>query len=106
MKKTIGVYFREIKLGELSKVNDNYVYKSNEENVKQAHEKGYSSYLYKCDDSFISTELPYSLQNFVPDEKQTQIVTLAKITKNDSDFDKLYKVAKLNLVVPDFHIKA
>lgn len=104
--KTISIYFREIKLGELNQVNDNYVYKCNKENVKKAHQKGYSTFLYKCDDSFISTELPYSLQNFIPDKKQVQIIQLAKIEESDSDFEKLYKVAHLDFAKPDFYIKA
>ena len=104
--KSIGIFFREIKLGELTQVNNNYIYKANIKNIEKAHKKGYSTYLYKCDESFISEDLPYSLQNFIPTEEQTETLTIAKITPNDSDFEKLYKIAKLDFEKRDFYIQA
>ena len=104
--KTIGIYFREIKLGELTQINTNYVYKANSKNVEKAHNKGYSTFLYNCDNSFIDEHLPISLQNFIPSKEQTELEYLANIKEDDSDFEKLYKIAKLNFDTPDFYIKA
>ncbi len=102
--KTISVYYKEIKLGELTTVNKNYVYKAIEKNVKLAHEKGYFTFLFNCDENFISEELPYSLQNFIPTEKHKDIIEEANILKTDSDFEKLYKIASLPYSKEDFHI--
>lgn len=103
--KTIGVYYKDIKLGELSQVNSKYIYKANKNNINKAHKLGYLTFLYKCDDNFISEELPYSLQNFIPTEKQIELIETANILDNDNDFEKLYKIAKLNFEKPDFHIE-
>ncbi len=102
----INVYYKEIKLGELSHVTNNYIYKANKQNIEKAHKKGYITFLYKCDDSFISEELPFSLQNLIPTEKQQDILLLADINKNDSDFEKLYKLSKLDLETTDFYVKS
>lgn len=102
--KAISVYFKEIKLGELTKVENNYIYKVNAKNVSLAHQKGYSTFLYKCDESFISEKLPYSLQNYIPSSEHTQIIKEANILESDSDFEKLYKIALLPYEKEDFHI--
>lgn len=101
----ISIFYREIKLGELKKTENNYVYKALPENVEKAHKKGYSTFLYMCDNSFISEELPFSLLDFIPDEKQVDLIIAADIKESDSDFEKLYKIASLDAVKPDFHME-
>lgn len=104
--KIISVYYNEIKLGELTQENKNYIYKANIKNIMLAHKKGYCTYLYNCDEDFTTEELPYSLQNFIPNEKQTQIIQEANILNSDSDFEKLYKIAKLPFEKEAFNIQA
>lgn len=103
--KVIGVYYKEIKLGELTWDN-NYVYNAFLKNIVIAHKKGYPTYLYSCDESFISDELPYSLQNYVPNKSHIQIIQEAGILETDNDFEKLYKIAKLPYERESFYVKA
>ena len=91
----ISVFFKETKLGELSMVNDNYVYVCLPENIKKANQNGYLKTLYGCDKNFISKELPFSLKNFVVNNEQIKNWPEAKIEKEDSDFERLIKLAKL-----------
>ena len=106
MSKTIRIFYKEIELGQLQQVEKNYIYKANPQKVELAHKKGYPTYLYKCDESFLSSELPYSITDFIPDPKQYAICIAANIENNDSDFEKLYKVASLKDVKNrEFHLE-
>jgi len=101
----ISVYFKDIKLGELSIVDDNYVYVCIPENIEKATQNGFLKTLFGCDKNFISKDLPLSLKNFVVNNDNIKFWSETDITKDDSDFDRLYKIAKLNnLSKDDFYI--
>ena len=101
----ISVYFKDIKLGELSMINGEYVYISIQKNIDKATQNGYLKTLYGCDKNFISKELPFSLKNFVVKNDNIKNWDNAKISKDDSDFDRLLKIARLkNTTHDDFYI--
>ena len=102
----ISVYFKDTKLGELSMINDKYVYVSIQKNIDKATQNGYLKTLYGCDKNFISKELPFSLKNFVVENDQIKNWGEANIKTKDSDFERLLKVAKLkDIAHDDFYIK-
>ena len=103
--KRISVYFKDIKLGELSMINDEYIYLAIKENIDKATKKGYSKTLYGCDKNFVSKTLPFSLKNFVVENDQIKNWSEANINTKDSNFERLLKVAKLNDIAhDDFYI--
>ena len=94
--KKIFVKYKEITLGELTYNEVCFCYKAYEEEVSKANKLGYPISLYNVDKSFVDNKLPFSLDDFIPEEN-TKLYNLAKIIKTDNDFEKLYKVASLNL---------
>ena len=101
----LGVYFKELKIGTLSKVNDEYHYIVNDRNKKKAIEKGYPLFLFNCQEDFVVRELPSSFLELIPEEN-IDLYLIAGITKEDDDFIKLCKMSMLNLAHADFHIEA
>ena len=52
----------------------------------------------------IYARLPNLFANFIPSKERTDIITKAGIVDSDDDFEKLYKLAGLNLVNINFKI--
>lgn len=103
--KVLKVCFKEIELGQISFNGEIYTYVANEKNVKKAHEKGYQTFLFGFDESFETNEFPASLSDLIPDKEQIDIFDAAGINETDAEFEKLCKIASLDLQMPDFHIE-
>ena len=78
MEKLI-VKYKEISLGELKYSKGLFVYKVFEDNIKKAYQAKYPIMLYEVDSNFIEKELPFSLDDMIPDEgtdlyRQAEIV--------------------------------
>ena len=101
----LSIYINEIKLGEMTFDGSNYVFKANEKNVEKANKKGYTPFLYGCEQSWTSQELPLALQDFIPSEEQLDLLMLAEISPEDTDFEKLCKMAAAKIAKPNFHIE-
>ena len=101
----ISVYFKDKKLGELSIIDNKYVYVCLPQNIENAYQDGYLPVLYGCDKNFISKELHFSLKNLVVDNDHIKNWEETNIKKEDNDFDRLLKIAKLkNTAHDDFFI--
>ena len=94
--KKIFVKYKEITLGELTYNKVCFCYKVYEEEIAKAKKLGYPISLYKVDKSFVDNKLPFSIDDFIPKEN-AQLYKLSGIAIADNDFEKLYKVASLNL---------
>lgn len=94
--KKIYVKFKNITLGELTFNNGCFVYQVNSNDICNANNCGYPIGLYNTDKNFISKTLPFSLEDLIPNEN-TNLYKLANITALDSEFEKLFKIAQLNL---------
>ena len=104
--EVISVYYKDLKVGELTFDGENYIYNVNETNVKFARERGYFLSLYKCNKSFVSKELPQPFKDFVLDNKTVLTFPETKIRPFDDDFTRLYKFALLkNVDKSDFHFE-
>ncbi len=101
----LGVYFREIKLGELSFENGRYVYRAIPANVKKAHEKQYVTSIYGCDEDFVSNELPFAIAEFIPPAEIVDLNVMAGIMPTDTPYQKLCKMASLDLAYENFYLK-
>lgn len=95
MEKLI-VKYKEISLGELKYSKGLFVYKVFEDNIKKAYQAKYPIMLYEVDSNFIEKELPFSLDDMIPDEG-TDLYRQAEIVAEDNQYEKLVKVAKLPL---------
>lgn len=90
------VKYKDIALGELKYSKGLFVYKVFEENINKAYQKKYPIMLYGVDANFIEKDLPFSLDDMIPDEG-TNLYKEAQIDKDDNQFEKLVKVANLPL---------
>ena len=77
--KIICVQYKEIQLGELTQISNTYYYKTIPQNIKRAHEQGYLTFMFNCDNDFASHELPYSIQNFIVPDKNIELWKEANI---------------------------
>lgn len=101
----LSVYFKNIKLGELYFKNENFIYVANKCNVKKALNKGYPLFLYHCENDFVSDILPPAFEDILPKEEQIDLILLAGITESDNKFERLYKIAKLDLAYDGLYLK-
>ena len=93
----IAVKFRDYYVGDLTFEDNNFVYKANDVGVDMAiTEGGVPLFLYGVNNSFVSPELPNSLQNLIPNENSELYITL-KLGECANDFEKLYVLAGENL---------
>ena len=105
--QVIYVYFRDLKIGELTFDGTNYIYNINQEGIDAANSRGYFLSLYKCKNSFVSPILPNSFKELVLDDESAKLYPEANIVSSDNDFMRLYKFAKLkDIVRPDFYFVA
>ena len=101
--KKIFVKYKDITLGELTFNNGLFNYEVNIKNVEKAQVMGYPVMLFNINKNFISATLPFSLEDLIPNEN-TILYKQACITQKDDNFEKLYKVALLNLDDNGFYI--
>ncbi|MBQ3213636.1 MAG: hypothetical protein IJB10_01310 [Clostridia bacterium] len=90
------VKYKDLALGELKYSKGLFVYKVFEENINKAYQEKYPIMLYGVDKNFIEKDLPVSLDDMIPDEG-TDIYKQAQISKEDNEFEKLFKIAQLPL---------
>ena len=101
----LKVFFKEIKIGELWFNNGLICYETDKNNLKKAYNKKYPLFLYDCESDFCLEHLPIGFLKLLPGEGDDDIVLMAEINENDSEFERLLKVAKLDLAHDDFYVK-
>ena len=101
----LGVYYKDIKLGNLTFEGGYYIYKSIPNNVEKAHQRGYVTSVYGCDEDFVSKELPMAIEDFIPPEEIVDLNFMANIQATDTPFQKLCKMGMLDLAYDDFYLK-
>ena len=65
----IYVYFRDLKVGELTFDGTNYIYNVNQDGIDAANARGYFLSIYKCKKSFVSPTLPNPFKDLVLNNK-------------------------------------
>lgn len=103
--KVIKVCYKDVVLGKLTFQEGAYCYEASKMGVEKAYKKGYTTFVYDCDQSFVSDSLPASLQDLLSEEIVSNIATLTDILETDTEFDVLYKFAELDVGKPDFHVE-
>ncbi len=103
--KVIRVYFKDVELGKLTFQNGNYCFQVSRSGVEKANKKGYPTFLYDCNESFVSDVLPESIKDLLSEEVLTSLEDLLEIVETDTEFDVLYKLAELDISKPDFHVE-
>lgn len=89
----IYVNYQDITLGELSYNHGMYCYVTIKQNIDYALQNGYPISIYFLNKDFIEPKLPLILKEFVPNSG-TDLYESANINENDSEFEKLLKVAE------------
>lgn len=101
----IKVYFKDLKIGELSFINGFYLFETNKINIKKAKNKAYPLFLFGLENDFSSKELPECFESMIPSDENIDLNVLANIEANDEPFIKLLKIASLNLSYDDLGVK-
>ena len=101
----LGVYYRDIKLGVLTYEKGMYIYKAIPSNVVRAHQKGYVTRVYGCDEDFVSKDLPMAIEEFIPPEEIVDLNLMANIAPTDTPYQKLLKMGMLDLAYENFYLK-
>ena len=105
----IYLYFKELNLGYLTQEKDVYIWVPNTENI-QLFERQNSAF----EDLFFLernkpvgyVNIPLHYSEFIQACSREDLVQKAGIKSRDSEFEKLYKLAKLDFSMQDFYIKS
>lgn len=102
MEKTINLYWKDILLINLSYEKDMYVQHFKTENLETAQKEGCPVGLlfHNKTEKIVKTKhLPIIFDEYNFSKSRTDLITAYNIEKNDSIFEKLYKIAqKSNLI--------
>ena len=101
----LKVCYKECALGELSVVEQKYVYIPNEKGITEARKKKYPIFLYNTEDPFVSDVLPDPWQRLIITNEPENKMIAFDIDENDDDFVRLCKVAEVDCHRPDFHFE-
>ena len=107
--KQVYLHFREFELGFLTQKDDVFVWVPNTESIRMFNEKytGASDlFLLEQNEPVVYEKIPYHFVDFVESSPRADLAKKVGITENDSDFDKLCKLATLDYFNIDFVIKA
>lgn len=107
--KQIYLYFKEINLGFLSQENDVFVWFPNLRNIElfEKQNPAFEDFLLlERKEPVVYTKIPFHYSDFISACSRADLVKKAGINTQDSEFEKLYKLAKLDFSNQDFYIKA
>ena len=106
--KQVFLHFKDLELGFLTEDNGAYVWVPNTNNMQTFATK----YNAVCDLFFLNPaepqayrEIPSHFDEYLESANRADIAKKAQISPNDSDFDKLCKLATLTYFAQDFVIK-
>lgn len=104
----VKLYYKEYCLGELSYIDNKYIWTPDANNIKSA----ISNYPAGMEMFFLPTQktafnnIPYHYKDFIYQSDRPDLVLKAQIKNTDTDFEKLYKLAKLTYFTTEFIIKS
>lgn len=107
--KQIYLYFKELNLGFLAQENDVYVWFPNLNNIVlfENQNPAFEDFLLlERNEPVVYTQIPFHYSDFISACSREDLVQKAGIKPKDSDFEKLYKLAKLDFSNQDFYIKS
>ncbi len=98
--------YRNLELGVLEFIDNNFVYNSNLNNEKKIKEKTLGLLDYHLYNSINkkSKEIFLDFKMWI-DNSRNDLTKVCNFTKKDSDWDKLIKIAKTNFCMGDFTLK-
>ena len=104
--KKVYLYYREFTLGYLTMQEDEYLWVPDVQQIDLFEKKYQWSWL-RLDNKNqkLYKGVPYHYMDYLHSSSRPDLKEHAKIEKNDSDFEKLCKMAKLDFYNEDFYIK-
>ena len=106
--RRINLYMLDIEVGYLNECNNSYEFTANSFGLNEVSEKyPFQLRMFKLnrEGTKVYNELPYPFNEFLGYVGRRDLDEKAGINQNDSDFDKIYKLAALDMVTPVFSIK-
>lgn len=107
--KQIYLYSQEINLGFLTQENDVYVWVPDTKNIalfENLNPATEDLLFMERKEPVVYEKMPFHYAEFLPACSREDLVQKAGIKASDSDFEKLYKLAKLDFSNQDFYIKS
>lgn len=105
--KKVFISFDEIDLGYLIETEKSYMFVANEQGILNAQEKNpIAMSLFKLNKTGKQNyeAMPHMFSQFIVTDSRKDICDKAKINTDDSQFEKLFKIAGLNIMKINFKI--
>ena len=106
--KQVYLHFKEIELGFLTQNEDGFVWVPNTENIQyfmMRYDGASDLFFLTKTEPALYTQIPYHFIDFVESSSRPDLAQKASIKPNDSDFEKLCKMATLDYADDEFVIK-
>ena len=103
----LNLFIFDFNLGQLLYESGEYIFDPNKENIKKAHKQYPIQMIPIINNLLYSKEynfLPYPFDEFLGYTNRLDIKENAGILDSDSDFEKLYKLAGIDMITPIFTI--
>ena len=107
--KKINLYVRDLLLGHLQENEGLFAFVPHETNIKLARQKyPLEMRAFKLNSSKVVCDkvMPYPFSSFLESTGRIDLIEKVGIEKNQSNFEKLYRLASLDLEYPIFRIKS
>lgn len=104
----VNLYYNELCLGTLNQLNHEYMWIPNNMAIKTANIQypfGMEMFFLPTTTTFYKV-IPYHYSDFLSQAMRPDLAKKAGITETDTDFEKLYKLSKLNFYSTEFVIKS
>ena len=104
----IKLYIFDIELGFLVSNNDSYNFHQNTENITKAKNQypRQMRALKLCEQgNTVFDNIPFPYSDFLMYSSRSDLASEAGIVEGDSDFEKVYKLSKLDMITPVYSIK-
>ena len=99
--------YKSTKLGFLCRNEQGFCFVANETAIKKLQQKNpmlMKTFSLNLSGAEVYSKLPYLFSQFIPSNERVDLLNKAEIVEQDDDFDKLYKLAGLNLMNINFKI--
>ena len=105
--RKIYLSYKSVKLGYLCKEEKWFRFYADEENIKKLKKKCpilMKTYTLNVSGAEIYARMPDLFSKFIPSNERVDLLNKAGVVDGDDDFEKLYKLAGLNMVSINFKI--
>ena len=105
--KKIYLAFKSTTLGYLCREEQGFRFYANEQSIRKIAQKNpilMRTFSLNISGNELYMNIPNLFSQFIPSKERVDLIKKAEIIETDDEFEKLYKIAGLNLVAINFKI--